>query len=35
MEVKGQCIKGGEIIMDKSVRKFASDCNTNEFDRNI
>lgn len=35
MQIKGQHINGGEILMDKSVRKFASDCNTNEFDRNI
>ena len=35
LELKGQQINSGNIIMDKSVKQFSADCNTNEFDRAI
>lgn len=35
LELKGQQMQSGDIVMHQSVKKFSADCNTNEFDRAI
>jgi aubergine-like protein len=35
LEIKGQQMNSGDILMDKNVKKFTADCNPNEFDRAI
>jgi hypothetical protein len=35
LRVAGQRVPADEIEMDRNVKKFRADCNTNEFDRNI